>query len=77
MRQEQIDAAYARDAIAAAERPRGRGVRPEWEEKRWLEPHLVAVLEPAGLGFRQVTVARAGERPLRDLRAAGGTSSTS
>ena len=80
LRQEDLNASYALDAIRAIARPRGQGVRPEWERQRWLEPHLVAVLEPTGqrdagpavnLGFRQVATSRAGERPLQELRRRG------
>lgn len=65
--QEQLSAAYARNAIERIALPGGVGVLPAWKQRRWLEPHLVAVLElPAG-GLRQVTVGRKSNRTLVEL----------
>lgn len=62
VRQEQLAVSYARDAISQL--PDGPGVLPAWRERRWLEPHLIAVLELPRLGLRQVTVSRATNRTL-------------
>lgn len=67
LRQEQTAARYARDAIAKLERKDQVGVLPVWGERRWLEQHLVAVLDLPALGLRQVTITRGSDRALREL----------
>ena len=51
---------YALDAIRRLALPRRMGVLPSWEEQRWTEDHMVAVLGIAKSGVRQLTIARAG-----------------
>ncbi len=70
LRQEEITARYAHDAIAASAAPAGTGVLPAWRQQKWLEPHLVAVLELAG-GLRQVAITRASDRAMPELRKRG------
>lgn len=67
LRQEQTAARYARDAIVKLERDDRAGVLPVWSERRWLEQHLVAVLDLPALGLRQVTITRGSDRALREL----------
>lgn len=71
LEQEQHAARYAREALARVALPKDRGVLPAWRERRWLEPHLVAVLELPRLGLRQIAVSRGGDRALRELRRRG------
>lgn len=61
LRREVQGADYALDAIARIGLGRGRGVLPSWRERRWLEPHLVVVLEVqvADQKIRQVLLGRA------------------
>jgi hypothetical protein len=58
LRQEKLDENYARQAVKSLARRRRRGILPAWSEQRWLEPHLVAVLEHRPTGMRQIAVAR-------------------
>lgn len=58
LRQEKLDEDYARQALKGLARRRRRGILPAWREQRWLEPHLVAVIEHRSTGLRQVAVAR-------------------
>lgn len=67
LRQEQTAARYAQDAIAKLERPDQAGVLAVWRERRWLEPHLVAVLDLPALGLRQVAITRGSDRAIREL----------
>ena len=74
LRQEEQAAAYAREAIARIALPKGRGVEDVWRVQRWLEPHLVAVLEvntDRGVRLRQVTVSRGHTKSLQALRRRG------
>lgn len=71
VRQEQLAVRYAQDAISRIEGADGPAVLPAWRERRWLEPHLVAVLELPRLGLRQVTVSRAGDGALRAVAKRG------
>jgi hypothetical protein len=71
LRQEETAARYARDAIERIGAGEDGGVLPAWRERHWLEPHVVAVLELAVLGLRQVAVSRASERTLSELRKRG------
>lgn len=58
MRQEQLDAEYARQAVQGLRRRRRRGIQPAWRQQRWLEPHLVGIIEHPDPLLRQVAVAR-------------------
>lgn len=58
LRQEKLDEDYARQAVRGLARRRRRGILPAWREQRWLEAHLVAVLEHRPTGLRQIAVAR-------------------
>lgn len=71
LRQEETAARYARAAIERITSPGSAGVLPAWQERHWLEPHLVAVLGLPVLGLNQVAVSRASERTLPDLRKRG------
>lgn len=53
-------AGYAAKAIASISRPSKLGLNPAWEKQRWLEPHLVAVIEVRvhELRIRQLAIAR-------------------
>lgn len=60
-RKEAQQAQYAERAIANLGLPKRMGVKPAWERQRWLEAHLVVVLEVA-VGpskIRQLAVGRA------------------
>lgn len=61
LRREAQGADYALDAIDKLGLGRGRGVLPSWRERRWLEPHLVVVLEVKvdDQKIRQVLLGRA------------------
>ncbi len=67
LNQEQLTATYARSAIERIALPGEVGVLPAWRQRRWIEPHLVAVLELPGGGLRQVTVSRKSDRTLAEL----------
>lgn len=71
LRQEEIAARYAHEAIAQIAAPGGAGVLAAWRQQKWLEPHLVAVLELWGLGLRQVAITRASDRALPELHKRG------
>ena len=71
MRQEHIAEQYARDAIAAIGLRGGRGVDPAWVRRRWLEPHVVAVVSREDLNLERVTVSRATAGPLGTLKDRG------
>lgn len=71
LRQEQIAERYARTAISRIAEQDGPGVLPAWRERRWLEPHLVAVLELPEVGLRQVAISRAQDKALTALRKRG------
>ena len=51
---------YARKAIEGLSLPRKMGTMPAWERQRWLEPHLIAVVEISvgPLKIRQLAIAR-------------------
>jgi hypothetical protein len=70
LRQEELTAARARDSIERIQLPRGRGISPVWRERRWLEQHLVGVLELPQLGLRQVATSRVAGRT-NELRRRG------
>lgn len=74
LRQESQAAGFARDAIIRIALPKGRGVDPVWREQRWLEQHLVVVLEVAvapGVRVRQATISRGHTRSMQALRRRG------
>lgn len=54
-------ARYAVEAIARIGLARGMGIKPAWRERRWLEEHLVVVIEikVRTLRIRQIAVGRA------------------
>lgn len=61
LRREAQGASYAWTAIAEIGLGRGRGILPSWRERRWLEPHLVVVLDitVGDQKIRQLAVGRA------------------
>ncbi|CCQ18398.1 MULTISPECIES: hypothetical protein [unclassified Rhodococcus (in: high G+C Gram-positive bacteria)] len=62
----------ARTVLTGLDLPRGRGVRKEWRERRWLDPHVVAILRPHGSpDLRQVAIARGAPRPVAALHKRG------
>ncbi len=69
--QETTAARYARNAIARIALPDDTGVLPAWRDRKWLEPHLVAVLDLPALGLRQVAISRGSDRALPELRKRG------
>ena len=74
LRQEEQAVDYAREAIAQIALPKGRGVEQVWRVQRWLEPHLVAVLEvevAPGVVLRQAAVSRGQTKSLQALRRRG------
>lgn len=74
LRQEKQAADYAREAIARIALPKGRGVEEVWRVQRWLEPHLVAVLEvevAPGVVLRQATISRGHTKSMQALRRRG------
>lgn len=74
LRQEKQAAVFARDAIIRIALPKGRGVDAVWREQRWLEQHLVAVLEvpvAPGVRVRQATISRGHTRSMQALRRRG------
>lgn len=74
LRQESQAAEYAQEAIARIALPRGRGIEEVWRVQRWLEPHLVAVLEvevAPGVVLRQAAVSRGQTKSLQALRRRG------
>lgn len=58
LRDEARAATYARKAISQLRLGRKRGILPVWEERRWLEDHLVAVIAVKDVGIRQLAVTR-------------------
>ena len=70
---EEQQARYARRAISGLNLPRKMGVLPAWERQRWLEPHLVVVVEVRvhRLRIRQLAIARAEPSKLQELRRRG------
>lgn len=65
---------YAREAIARIALPKGRGVLEAWQVQRWLEPHLVAVLDVTvapGVLVRQATISRGHTKSMQALRRRG------
>lgn len=74
LRQEEQAADYAREAIARIGLPKGRGVEDVWRVQRWLEQHLVAVLEvevAPGVVLRQASVSRGHTKSMQALRRRG------
>lgn len=74
LRQEAQAAGFAREAIIRIALPKGRGVDTVWREQRWLEQHLVAVLEvpvAPGVWVRQATISRGHTRSMQALRRRG------
>lgn len=74
LRQETQAATYARNAIARIALPKGRGVLEVWQVQRWLEPHLVAVLDVTvapGVLVRQATISRGHTKSMQALRRRG------
>lgn len=70
---EQQQARYAQHAIEGLHLPRRMGILPGWERQRWLEPHVVVVLDirVQQRRIRQVAIARAEAPKLDDLRRRG------
>lgn len=64
---------YAQRAISGLTLPRKMGVLPAWERQRWLEPHLVVVLDVRvrQLRIRQLAIARNEPDKLHELRRRG------
>jgi hypothetical protein len=71
-RVEQQALANARTVLSGLDLPRGRGVRKEWRERQWMDPHVVAILRPHGsTSLQQVAIARGASRPVAALRKRG------
>lgn len=68
---EEAQARYAREAIAALKLPHQMGVLPSWEKSRWLEPHTVAVIHIRALRIRQIVITRSTPTTSRDLAKRG------
>ncbi len=66
-------ARYAERAISGLHLPRKMGIKPAWERQRWLEPHVVVVLEirVRHLRIRQLAIARAEETRVSELHRRG------
>ncbi len=76
LRQEDLSARYARDAIARIALPREKGIEESWRTRRWLEPHLVAVLDVpipqlGRVRIRQASITRGVDRAMKALRRRG------
>lgn len=74
LRQEEQAADYAHEAIARIALPKGRGTEKAWQVQRWLEPHLVAVLEvqvAPKVVVRQATISRGHTKSMQALRRRG------
>lgn len=71
LRQEELTAAHARESLARIKLPKRRGILAAWRHQRWLEPHMVGVLELPQLGVRQVAVSRVGDRTVQEMRRRG------
>lgn len=59
-RREDQQERYARRAIAGLGLPRGMGIKPSWKQQRWLEPHVVSIIEvtTGSQRIRQCVLAR-------------------
>lgn len=70
---EDQQARYAAKAIDGLSLPRRMGIKPAWEKQRWLEQHLVVVLEikVRHLRIRQLAVGRSSSRKLDEFRRRG------
>lgn len=66
-------ARYAARAIEGLALPRRMGVKPAWERQRWLEQHLVVVLEVkvSDLRIRQLAIGRSSSAKLEEVRRRG------
>lgn len=66
-------ARYALKAIGGLHLPRKVGVLPSWERQRWLEDHVVTVLEVRvrQLRIRQVAITRCEPEKIADLKRRG------
>ena len=69
---EQQALANARTVLKGLDLPRGRGVRKEWRDRQWMDPHVVAILRPHGsTRLQQVAIARGAPRPVAALHKRG------
>lgn len=70
---EEQQSRYAMKAISGLHLPRKMGIKPAWERQRWLEPHLVVVLEikVERLRIRQLAIGRADPGKLTELKRRG------
>ena len=70
---EEQGARYAARAIEGLKLPRKMGVKPAWEKQRWLEQHLVVVLEVKldDLRIRQLAIGRASMAKVEQFRRRG------
>lgn len=71
LRAEQVATRYAAKAISGIALGRGQGVLPAWKERRWLEEHLVAVIDIADRGIRQLVVGQSHAVKLDEIRRRG------
>ena len=64
---------YAAKAIAGLHLPRKMGIKPAWERQRWLEQHLVVVLEirVRHLRIRQLAIGRSSLSKLDEFKRRG------
>ena len=70
---EEQQARYAQRAIEGLSLPNKMGIKPAWERQRWLEPHLVVVLEikVGPLKIRQLAVGRSSLAKLEEFKRRG------
>lgn len=70
---EDQQARYAARAIDGLHLPRKMGVKPAWERQRWLEQHLVVVLEikVQRLRIRQLAIGRSSLKKLDEFKRRG------
>lgn len=66
-------ARYAEKAISGLHLPKKMGILPAWEKQRWLEQHIVAVLEIKvhNLRIRQLVTSRSETTKLDELKRRG------
>lgn len=71
LEQEQRELAYARNAVEEINEP-GRMKNPAWEEQRWLEPHVLGIVQFERLRICVPRISRAdGEKKTNDRARAG------
>lgn len=72
LHQEDLDRAYAREALRRLEFPsRRRQLPAAWAKQGWLDQHMVAILDIPRANALQVTFARMDPRPLQRMQRRG------